>query len=219
MNNKKIEKFVGIVNDVNDKTPYCFDCENIDNRKNCIICINEDKLPKNIKIKDSKEYLIEIIEDNNGDVEIYFDNEEDDNVFGDDEGEDKIYYEYLTDPYDGNCVKYKLINFDLYDNSKNEKISSQKCKEEIIKYCLQNKDKIVNEFVPVLDETQFLETQKIKNWKRKCKHIQDDILNKYNGKKYIERSFDCEPFEDSLRGYVESDLSDTTILCLYVVGE
>jgi hypothetical protein len=35
----------------------------------------------------------------------------------------------------------------------------------------------------------------------------------------IERMFDCEPLDDQLRAYVETDSTDTTVLNVYISGE
>lgn len=36
---------------------------------------------------------------------------------------------------------------------------------------------------------------------------------------HLERCFDCEPMDDQLRAYVETDMTDTNILNMYITGE
>lgn len=76
-----------------------------------------------------------------------------------------------------------------------DKITSEDCKRMIVDFVFRNKGFIAKQFVPPLTDAQLEPALKEKNWKRRYKQYSqfDDA---------IERSFDCAPFDDQLRGYV-----------------
>jgi len=95
------------------------------------------------------------------------------------------------------------------------KITVDVCKLAIVERCKNTSWLIRNEFDPPLTEEELEKTLKIKNWKQEYK----SSYQKLNGKKYIERIFDCRPFDSQLRGYVYTDENDTRIEKVEVLGE
>lgn len=91
-----------------------------------------------------------------------------------------------------------------------EKITSEDCKRAIVGYVQAHGARISSEFYPPLTSKQLDDAMKEKNWKRRYK-MWDAASNA------IERSFDCVPFDDQLRGYVYE--RDGKIVKVFVVGE
>jgi hypothetical protein len=93
------------------------------------------------------------------------------------------------------------------------KITTELCKELIVEFVKNNKDSIVNEFHPPLNPDDLLEKAgKVKHWKRILKRKDKESLT-------VERGFDCTPFDDQLRAYVITDITDTKVLRVSVQGE
>lgn len=90
-------------------------------------------------------------------------------------------------------------------------VNSEECKKRIYLTALTDWDRISKLFDPPL---QLNDTNKIipKNWKRISK---ETVVN--NGIKSTTRCFDCKPFDDQLRAYVESD--DNRIISITIEGE
>jgi len=98
------------------------------------------------------------------------------------------------------------------------KLSTQDCKEALIKYLTpamvyELKKEFTNNDHAMIDT----ESVKISNWKRTSKSRVEHDTNAPLGS--IERTFDCKPFDDQLRAYVYTDSKDEIILSIIVQGE
>lgn len=98
------------------------------------------------------------------------------------------------------------------------KITSEKAKEVICALCSEKREMIIKEFCfdTDLEKQDFCSKDlpkafSTRNWKRRNKERRKDG--------YIERSFDCTPFEDQLRAYVLTDSTDCKLLQVLVQGE
>jgi len=95
------------------------------------------------------------------------------------------------------------------------KITTEVCKLAVVNKCKTIGQFIKDEFVPPLTDKELEETFEVKNWKREYK-IKEQTAN---GRKIIERLFDCRPFDSQLRAYVYTDENDSRIEKIEVVGE
>lgn len=95
------------------------------------------------------------------------------------------------------------------------KITSAICKDELAKYCANNKIRICGQFTPPLEDKDYYKTLTASNWKRMDK----EVTGKYDPYPIgsILRSFDCKPFDDQLRGYVVE--YSGVIINVFVSGE
>lgn len=92
------------------------------------------------------------------------------------------------------------------------KITTEQCKQLIVKFCADNKDYINRQFTENLSEEIYSKVLEPRNWRRRSKGMD------YSGRG-IERSFDCRPLDDQLRAYVITDVTDEKVLGLTVQGE
>lgn len=89
------------------------------------------------------------------------------------------------------------------------KITTQHCKEAIVKFILDNPGYVSDQFDPPESEEP---AKLVSNWKRYNK-----IIEYRKGKAITVRSFDCKPYDDQLRATVYAD--EDQILDVYVQGE
>jgi hypothetical protein len=91
-------------------------------------------------------------------------------------------------------------------------ISTEVCKEAIIAFVETNQAKLAKEFIPPVDMSPAL---LVKNWKRTYKAKVGKYSDYPQGT--IERTFDCKPYDDQLRGYTYDN--GTEIIAVEVMGE
>jgi hypothetical protein len=89
-------------------------------------------------------------------------------------------------------------------------MNSSICKQLIVDYCKNHTQELNDQFCEELSSTEFAAMQDEKNWKREEKYKEDGV---------IVRRFDCRPFDDQLRAYISTDLSDTKVISVIVGGE
>jgi hypothetical protein len=91
------------------------------------------------------------------------------------------------------------------------KIDSAACKEAIASYCKVFADRVAREFSPPLGSADVAQAFKPGNWKRICRERSES-----GG---VVRIFDCRPFDDQLRAYVEASPAGDSIVGITVQGE
>lgn len=84
-------------------------------------------------------------------------------------------------------------------------ITSNDCKLALIEYVKQHEVYLSNQFDPPMS---MLPAMQKTNWKRREKVTANNL---------VERFFDCEPYDDMLRGYTTDD--KITILAVEVCDE
>ena len=99
------------------------------------------------------------------------------------------------------------------------KIKSADIKLIICEHVRENTNQLSNEFVPAADMEP---AQIAKNWKRREKYYNFSGDNRSPGRpiRVWVREFDCDPYDDQLRAYVETNYpEDTEVTFLEVIGE
>lgn len=114
------------------------------------------------------------------------------------------------------------------------KITTEKCKHEIVKWVLTHENVIVDQFVEDLPPSSsgqiILSAANPNNWKRICKNKIDhksgcssffprNSFYRIDVTRGWWRTFDCKPFDDQLRADVITDEKDENILYIDVHGE
>lgn len=169
---------------------FTFDSAEVDTNIRYMV-IGPKKAFPGCEIKSGTVYKIELVKDDNGEIELL-------NGF-------------LMRNHHGN---YSLVSATPV---KQNKLNSEGCKKELVKFCTNNESYIRNQFVPPLSDEDYKKTLKVKNWSRLSKLTNSCLCVKEHPG--VERAFDCRPFEDQLRGYVHSDITDSVVKRVVVQGE
>ena len=78
------------------------------------------------------------------------------------------------------------------------------CKNSIVEFCKNNKRMICAEFDPPLDNKAFSQCLSVENWNSDMDRVKSGEMDLSDLDSTVpeEMLYDCEPFDDQLRGYV-----------------
>ena len=75
-------------------------------------------------------------------------------------------------------------------------ISEDDCKEAIVALASKQRQKLARDWLPPLSEEDIAKAIDVSNWEIRDTELEDSITT---------RTFNCEPFDDQMRGYTYDD--------------